>query len=355
VIRIAIALCCVACGATAKRPTTNVADAVVAKHFVIGARGADPTILRWSGKGAITIVGDLTGDGLADALAIDGGAQLLVGRPPHTLGSAVPVAGREEVVEMLGAVTIADLDGDGANEVVVNSRVEYPPPGSVVGATPYVKTSLDVLRGGARGLGKPVQQIHGSAIGHDLLASTDVDGDGRADLVTYQCEKTCTVSAWRATSQLGPATVIATWKPTQRTVIGAARPSGYVIVAVEAQAIRTYALERGALRELAQVTKVAHRDRDALFGPAAVGDFDRDGRLDIVVVTGGNKLLAWSDGKPTPPLALASPERVRTVALVDLDRDGDDDLLVSTDDLVSMYRGSPAGLEASPSWKASLR
>jgi hypothetical protein len=349
-IRIALVLACAACGSTAKRPTTNVADAVVGKQtFVIGVPGGAPTIQRWSGKGEIVLAADLTGDGLADAIAIDGAVRVLVGRPPHALGSAVAVTG-----EKLGAVTVGDLDGDGANEIVVHGRVSDQPPGSAIAAAPQVETFLAVIRGGARGLGQPLERITWSA-GRALLPSIDVDGDRRADLVTYQCETTCTVSSRRAlTSKLGPETTLATWSTAQRVVVGAERTSGYVIVAVEPQSIRTFVLERGALRELSHVKHIARDEHEALLGPVAVGDFDHDARLDVAVVSNGNKLLAWSDGRATSPLALASPERVRTLALLDLDRDGDDDLLVATDDLVSLHRGSPAGLEASPSWKASL-
>ncbi|HEU0029477.1 MAG TPA: VCBS repeat-containing protein [Kofleriaceae bacterium] len=353
-IRISLALLCAACSGTMKHPTTEVADAVVGKHvLVIGVPGGDPKVEHWSGKGEVVLAGDLTGDGLADAVVLGDAVQLIVGRPPHAFGSAV--ADKAGTV-FLDAVMIGDLDNDGANEIVVDGGLSYPPPGSVIGATPHTETFMTVIRGGKRGLDHVLERIAWPATRRALLPSFDIDGDRKADLVTYQCEARCTVSSRRALDgKLGPETVIATWPAAQRVVTGAVRATGYVLVAVEPHAIRSYALERGSLREVASLPPVVRADADLLLGPIAVGDYDRDGRLDLAVVTGNNQLLVWSDTRPERPLALASPERVRTVAFVDLDRDGDDDLLVSTDDLASMYRGSPAGLEPSPSWKARLR
>ncbi len=352
-----ILLCCVACGATRTPKSSslaNAADAVVGKrsYFIYGVRGSDPEVVPWSGAGTVLLDAGHAfvlerGDGR-------GRIQAVAGRPARTLGAAIegehPGSGLG-MTAMPGVtptvVVIADL-------VVVQGRSEMPPASSSAGVPPLQQNYLEVLRSNAHGLGNRLQQLPWPAIRTVLLPSTDVDGDGRLDLVTYECAEKCTVGFWRATAtQLDAEKPIATWSNAERFVIGKSTPVGYVIVAAEPFAIRTYALERGALRELAQVAHGPREDTTALMGPVAVGDFDHDQKLDIAGVSRGNALFAWSNGKPVS-VTNALSDRIQQIAFVDLDRDGDDDLLVATDTDVAMYRGSPSGLESSPSWRAHL-
>jgi hypothetical protein len=228
--------------------------------------------------------------------------------------------------------------------LVVHGRAEYG--SSISGAALHDEDYLDVFRTNAL---EKMQRLVWAALPAQLLPSTDIDGDGRRDLVTYGCAIDCTVSAWRATATgLETEKPIATWNKHQRVVAAASLASGYVVAVVEPFEIRTYALEHGALRALARVEHPERDDRAALDGPIALGNDE------VAAISRGNRIYVSRNGHPPAPLGDSYPERIRQIALVDLDRDGDDDLLVATDNDAALYRGSPSGFEPSPSWRAHL-
>lgn len=327
-----------ACGGpqTAKSSTTTVSDAIVGKHpsFVFGVRGRDPEVVAWSGHGRPMLTGGAAF--MLDPMAADGRGSIQAIAGTRAVGR---VAEGERAGAHLGIDAV--LLGD---ELVVHGRAEY---GSAIsGAAPHDEDYLDVFRTGAL---EKVQRLVWAALPAQLLPSTDVDGDGRRDLLTYGCAIDCTVSAWRATATgLETEKPIATWNKHQRAVAAASLASGYVVAVVEPFEIRTYALEHGALRALAHVEQADRDDRAALDGPIAIGNDE------VAAISRGNRIYVSRNGHAPAALGDPYPERIRQIALLDLDRDGDDDLLVATDNDAALYRGSPSGFEPSPSWRAHL-
>jgi len=331
-------LTCAACSGpqSPKSSTIAVADAIVGKHpsFVFGVRGGDPELVAWSGRGRPILTGGA-------AFVLDPGTA--DGRGSIQAVAGTRAVGRVAQGERAGAHLGIDavLLGD---ELVVHGSAEYG--SAITGAAPHAEDYLDVFR--MRALEK-MQRIVWVALPAQLLPSTDVDGDGRRDLITYGCAVECTVSAWRATATgLETEKPIATWNKHQRAVAAASLASGYLVAVVEPFEIRTYAIEHGSLRALARIEHPEHDDRAALDGPIAIGNDE------VAAVSRGNRIYVSRNGRPPTPLGESYPERIRQIALVDLDRDGNDDLLVATDNDAALYRGSPSGFEPSPSWRAHL-
>jgi hypothetical protein len=178
--------------------------------------------------------------------------------PPATAGDADATLRGEAAGDALGsALLAADVDGDGADDLVASAFWAGPPARQGSGAV-YVllAPSLRASRGDARIDALADAVLEGAAAGDALrgLAAADVDGDGAVDLLT---------GAYLADGPQGD-------RPDAGTV--------YVVPAA-----RLAAGGRAEARAVASRAIVGARERGFLGRTIACGDADGDGTADLLL------------------------------------------------------------------------
>jgi hypothetical protein len=247
-------------------------------------------------EGRAVAAGDFDGDGHQDLAVLPRTGDrigLLFGRGDGTF----PGRRDRPLPAASCAIAAGDLDGDGAAEVVAGHADR--PYLTVIGAGPDRR--LDLPAGGS---------------GVSAVAIADVDGDGFPDVLA---------------AESGPGALVTFpggSAPPQRRLIGgtplavAAAPAGRIAVADAGSRVIRLTGPEGERRI----------DADPVIAGLAWGDFDRDGRLDLVSVSLATSTL---DLLPDPAAGAPATRRIATataptgVTVADFDGDGRPDVAVS--------------------------
>ncbi len=124
---------------------------------------------------SLTAIGDADGDGLADALEVSGTMATVLrgsaaGLAPSAISAPAPFG-----ATTAAAASVGDVNGDGADDLVV------------AWTDPMAGRRLDLVHGGASRYSTFVRRWSGALLGSGVdlysVAASDINGDGRPDLV----------------------------------------------------------------------------------------------------------------------------------------------------------------------------
>lgn len=249
-------------------------------------------------------LGDLNGDGQPDLVcAGSGGALAVDGVNGTTLWSEADAVGSTG-----GAVSLADLDGDGSVEVLIGASILDGASGMLLGV-------------GAYGRGNGDDRGYGSAY---LSVGADLDGDGAQEVVVGNAAYDVLGNAIWANRQEDGFVAVANFD---------ADPDGEVVVS-----------RGGTLRlQDANGDLLWSEELDGLengSGPPGVADFDGDGAPEICVagryeieVVDGDGVVLWS-----APIHDASSSRGGCAAF-DFDGDGVPEVLYADENDLFVFDG----------------
>lgn len=358
-------------------PTPSAADAYVAgtatsDRFAVEEIGRGlPRVGQWREGFAVA---DLDGDGNADV--VHGPPRKMLGPPIVLRGDGAGGFARWKEARFprlpydYGDVAVADVDGDGLNDVALAAHLR----------------GLTVLKGDGRGgftdlgdglvlrAGGPPGE--GGRVSSRALALADWTGDGRPELIALPDGPTRFVNAPRApgVSAVDRGMRVFTRRG-ERWSLLPPDPAD-VDDAIFADEMALGDLDGDGTPEVVVATNVLGRTRlvrrrtaagwrsddlravlrpDALVPAVATGDFDRDGRDDVVVGwsnaedgvwrTGIDVLFSRPDGFARRAVAVEDSRRqVTGLATGDLDGDGALDLVaVRSDGAVELFAGDGSG------------
>ena len=321
--------------------------------------------MTYSTSSAVLAIADVTGDGRADHVTADGtnGGFALVGQPDGTFAS--PVASNIDAGER---VAMADFDGDGHLDLVVSSvgggaaLARGHGDGTFTQSAQFGYDDIALLATDWNGDGKPdvvalretnnayelaVYAGHGDGTFQAPLlygirsvvsdfALADLDGDGHLDVVVAEGSaspgdlSTLSVVLGNTVGLQGapyigdiPSTTSAHFQAAS----GDFNDDGKLdLVAMESVSKGWgVQLATGIDQWTAAPTVFSNG------APAVVGDFNRDGKLDVVVPEGGtmNWLAGNGDGTLTAPVATSVGGYAGAIITADLNHDGIPDLAMS--------------------------
>ena len=306
---------------------------------------ASPTCHQGAAPGR-SVRGDVNGDGLADLVTLArGNAWVYLGSASGGLTAVPPAfAGTMDSGLWDGeghvAIDVADVNGDGFADLVTahSDGNAYVYPGALAGA----------FRGG-------VASFHGTYLGYQPIAVADVNGDGFADLVSHE-DGSVLVHPGRADATFGSA--VSSFRGTYDS--GAADGVGHVAVDVadvngDGRAdLVTIAGATGYVYRGqpdgsfgASATSFADTYRLALLGaegfePVSVADVNGDGRADLVSAhTDGNAYVHFGTADGTfagradsfhqtlPTTLFGAATGYEVIAALDVTGDGRADLVTA--------------------------
>ncbi|MFE6700026.1 FG-GAP-like repeat-containing protein [Streptomyces sp. NPDC057718] len=300
----------------------------------------------------------------APVLAVALAAGLLAATPAHAAPNAptAPLRGQ------------SDVNGDGYGDLVTASEAAVsgvPRAGAIVvntGSSAGVSAGrTQIVTQGSPGVPGALEENDefGSA-----LATGDLDGDGYTDIVAGTPDEKvgsdvaggAVTVLWGSKSGIVGGTDLPDPAPTQhdrfgdRLVVGDFDGDGNPELAVGTSSNDVWifgAIARGGAEERRRLTTAIAPDSSDYYRALAAGDFDGDGRDDLVVggrydedgSYGGASLVY--DGALGDPAVL--PADAHAAATGDFDADGRDDLIVGSpdDNSVTVYAGAAAGLSTS--------
>ncbi|MFD5199712.1 FG-GAP repeat protein [Streptomyces sp. NPDC058375] len=268
----------------------------------------------------------------------------------------------------------SDVNGDGYGDLVTASEAAVsgvPRAGAIVvntGSSAGVSAGrTQIVTQGSPGVPGALEENDefGSA-----LATGDLDGDGYTDIVAGTPDEKvgsdvaggAVTVLWGSKSGIVGGTDVPDPAPTQhdrfgdRLVVGDFDGDGNPELAVGTSGNDVWifgAIARGGAEERRRLTTTIAPDSSDYYRALAAGDFDGDGRDDLVVggrydrdgSYGGASLVY--DGALGDPEVL--PDDAHAAATGDFDADGRDDLIVGSpdDNAVTAYAGAAAGLSIS--------
>ncbi len=258
------------------------------------------------------VIADIDGDGKPD-MVVAGSTSISIYLNTSTSGSitsgsfaspvdfAIPSAGGSNYFSIIG---IGDIDGDGKPDLVVAGARGYSFDGSGV-QSDSISVFRNTSTGGSVSFGSPVSFAQGPNDFPTAITVMDIDGDGKADVITTNNDGNVVV--FRNTAAIGSITIYSLNLPVDLSTAG------------------------GALAGL------------------AVGDLDGDGKPDIAADDNNNNVV-WvlrntsilgSIGFATP---VSFPTGIEPYGIVigDIDGDGKPDLAIanSNDNTISLLRNT---------------
>ncbi len=311
-------------------------------------------------------VGDFDNDGRPDlALTSAAGVTLLRNVDGRRFEDVTAAAGLDKLAGVFLTAAWADLDQDGDLDLVL-CRYAADPAAAAIGLTgsppaggglvvalnvgvalPWKDKAAAPLAVAFRVADGPAPLLVAGPVTGVVV--TDLDGDGDPDLLVLRDNATPVVllndrlMRWHAGPDL-PAVPAARWN------------GGLVIDANGDEQSDLILLSAGGTPILLVSTRDAPDENLATrFAPGALGapalahaqhiDLDRDGRPDLLGLSGGKPVLVQNEGGKFAPRSAAFPELMglHAVAVGDLDGDCVPDLLTWTDAGPGLFRGKATG------------
>lgn len=282
------------------------------------------------------VAGDLSGDGITDLVTadyLDRRAAVWLGLPDG--GFTGPAGTLEPDVHLLA---LADMNRDGHLDLV---------------ATHHDQAEIYMAFGDGRGglspaPGSPFLAHAGRPHNHGLLVG-DVNGDGAPDIITFnQVDRSVSVLLGEGQGSLAPApgSPISMSSEVYPGALGDLDADGHLDLAVPLLTGHAVAVLRGDGR--GQFTPAPGSPYSTIARPyyAAIGDFDRDGRADVLVAHDDSAQLTLLNGQPNGSFARAEGApftpgaRVFALAAADFDGDGALDVAAGAGDRVMLLRGA---------------
>ena len=272
-----------------------------------------------SGCSAYPIAGDLDGDGRHDLVFPTCTNGLLVYRASDD-GFAAPVEIPVGVVVRQGA--IADVDGDGLRDILVLGL-----DGAGVPALSFAQALADGTFAPAYLTPQPLPALADFA--PDAMATGRVQRDGRFEIVFAEAERP---GGLARTHYQG----LGTFAPPEPLTL-ALRPAGLALRDLDNDDRLDLMTADRARGELAVVLdggdpNGVRTQLEDLWQSVSLGQMDDDGWLDLVVIREERVQIrrGIGDGSFDDGVAVSFTAPVIEVALIDLNRDGRDDLIAGT-------------------------
>ena len=272
--------------------------------------------------GSSTLVADFNRDGKEDVATSN---VLLLGNGDGTFQPASTFRSDEAA-----AALVADFDGDGIPDLALTT------PGPEENSS-----QLSIQLGNGDGTFRALVAYPDGFNAFELVVG-DFNRDGKSDLVsTNVTDNTISVFLGQGDGKFQPRVTYETGvSPSSLRVADFNGDGQQDLVMATCGSSGSCVSTLNLLFGNGDGTFQAHRDIDlGIFqGPLAVGDFNQDGKTDLIATNSGavGVFLGNGDGTLQPPLQYSTGGVVRYLTTEDFNGDGNLDLIISRDDLGSM-------------------